>query len=110
MSFMFEGDAEDLAEYDMVSSLKKSELSSVILKVPHHGSRTSSTDIFLEAVQPEIGVIEVGRFNRFRLPNRGVLKRYSDYGVELHRTDQEGTVLISTDGDTYSLTSLGAGR
>ncbi len=107
MSFMFAGDAEDLAEYEIISNYKKSDLASVILKVPHHGSHTSSTDVFLEAVQPEVGVIMAGRFNRFHLPNKAILKRYADYGIELHRTDTEGTIFITTDGETYALKPLG---
>ena len=107
MSFMFAGDAEDLAEYEIVSNYKKSDLASVILKVPHHGSHTSSTDVFLEAVQPEVGIIMAGRFNRFHLPNKAILQRYSDYGIELHRTDTEGTIFVSTDGNTYVLKALG---
>jgi len=107
MSFLFTGDAAELSEYDIVSNYRKSELASVILKVPHHGSRTSSTDIFLEAVRPEVGIVPVGRFNRFHLPNNGVMKRYADYGIEIHRTDKEGTIFVSTDGETYSLKALG---
>lgn len=110
MSFLFPGDAEDLAEYEILSNYRKSELASVILKVPHHGSKTSSTDIYLEAIQPEVGIVPVGRFNRFHLPNNGVMKRYADYGIEIHRTDKEGTIFVATDGETYTLKALGFGK
>lgn len=107
VSFLFTGDIEALAESDILDNYKKSELSSVILKVPHHGSHTSSTADFLDAVDPEIAVISCGRFNRFKHPHSGIVKRYNDFRIELHRTDKEGTIFISTDGETYTIKSLG---
>lgn len=107
ISFLFTGDAEALAEDEMVANYKKSELSSVILKVPHHGSKTSSTEDFLDAVNPEIAVISCGRYNRFRHPHSDTVRKYNDYRIELHRTDKEGTVFVSTDGETYTIKSLG---
>jgi len=107
ISFLLTGDMEDIAEYDVVSNYRKDELSAIIMKVAHHGSTTSSTDIFLETVQPEVAIICVGRLNRFHLPRKSILKRYEDYGIELHRTDKEGTIFISTDGETYALQALG---
>lgn len=107
VSFLFTGDIEALAEGEIISNYKKSELASIILKVPHHGSKTSSTEDFLDAVNPEIAVISCGRFNRFRHPHSDIVRRYNDFNIELHRTDKEGPVFISTDGETYSIKSLG---
>jgi len=107
ISFLFTGDAEALAEDELVGNNKKSEVSSVILKVPHHGSKTSSTEYFLDAVNPEIAVISCGRYNRFRHPHSDTVRRYNDFNIELHRTDKEGTIFVSTDGETYIIKSLG---
>ncbi|MDO8733552.1 MAG: ComEC/Rec2 family competence protein [Elusimicrobiota bacterium] len=107
VSFLFTGDAEALAEDEIVGNYKKSELSSVILKVPHHGSKTSSTEYFLDAVNPEVAVISCGRYNRFRHPHPDTVRRFDDFNIELHRTDKEGTIFVSTDGETYTIKSLG---
>jgi competence protein ComEC len=72
-----------------------------ILKVPHHGSLTSSSSDFVRALRPDIAVVSVGRANRFGHPAADVLQRYSDAGTEIFRTDQDGEVTIDTDG--YSI-------
>ncbi|MEW6555868.1 MAG: DNA internalization-related competence protein ComEC/Rec2 [Elusimicrobiota bacterium] len=107
VSFLFTGDMETSAEESVLSNYKKSELSAVILKVAHHGSRSSSTEDFLSAVSPEVAVMSVGRYNRFRLPHPTIVKRYNDFDIELHRTDKEGTIIVTTDGETYSLNAVG---
>jgi competence protein ComEC len=69
-----------------------------VLKSPHHGSRTSSSPEFLEAVSPAIVVISVGRDNRYGLPDPGVVARYEERGARVLRTDRDGAVEISSDG------------
>jgi competence protein ComEC len=86
------GDIERLAEGDLVASGK--ELSSDLLKVCHHGSRTSTTAAFLRAVSPRVGVIGVGRHNTFGHPNPQVLERLRDARVRVFRTDLDGDVAI----------------
>ncbi|MBL8385494.1 MAG: DNA internalization-related competence protein ComEC/Rec2 [Burkholderiales bacterium] len=79
-----------------------SRLSSDLLVVPHHGSRTSSTEPFLDAVAPRMAIIPVGYRNRFRHPHGDVLQRYAARGIAITRTDHDGAVLvrISADGMT----------
>lgn len=72
-------------------------LDSDILKVPHHGSRTSSLEEFLSAVSPQIAVIQVGR-NRYGHPSAEVLERLQEAGVEILRNDQEGDIKFASDG------------
>ena len=73
------------------------DISATVLKVAHHGSRTSSTTAFLQAVQPAIAIVSVGEDNPFGHPSAVVLERLGDALV--YRTDLHGTVRISTDGE-----------
>jgi competence protein ComEC len=70
-----------------------------VLKVPHHGSDTSSTAAFLDAVQPQIAVVSVGANNPYHHPSPTVIDRLEQDGSMVLRTDQEGTVSMSTDGE-----------
>lgn len=74
-SVLFTGDIEAIAEQKIVESYNKNQLKSDILKVAHHGSKSSSTQQFLDAVQPEIALIGVGKDNNFGHPNEGVISR-----------------------------------
>lgn len=101
ISFLFTGDAEDNAEYTMVDS--KFDLNSTILKVPHHGSDTSSCDAFLDAVNPEVAVISVGKNNKFGHPSPSTLARYVQRGIKIYRTDYHGHITVITDGENYEI-------
>jgi competence protein ComEC len=72
-----------------------------VLKVPHHGSLTSSAKTFVEALAPRVAVVSAGRNNTFGHPAPEVLKRYEQIGAQVFRTDQDGAVMLATDG--YSL-------
>jgi competence protein ComEC len=74
-------------------------LASEILKVAHHGSKTSSTPEFLSRVAPSFGIISVGAFRRFGLPHDQVIQAFERAGVRLYRTDRDGSVTVSTDGN-----------
>jgi competence protein ComEC len=96
VAFLLTGDAEAPAEAAMLSG--GAALGAAVIKVPHHGSRTSSGARFLDAVSPEVAVISVGADNRYRLPNAGVEARYLERGTCLLRTDRCGAITVETDG------------
>jgi competence protein ComEC len=73
----------------------KSALSCTVLKVPHHGSRTSTSEAFLESASPACALIGAGYGNRFRLPSRETLSRLGKRKVAVYRTDLDGTVSIT---------------
>ena len=95
-AFLFTGDAELEAEEEMLAS--GANLSSAVLKVGHHGSNTSTSPAFLEAVKPEIAVISVGEGNSYGHPHAEVLARLQEAGIRIFRTDLHGTVVITSDG------------
>jgi competence protein ComEC len=96
ISFLFPGDIEKKVEYRLVNQSLNEPVD--VLLVPHHGSRTSSSFLFLHWLQPRIAVFSVGFDNPFHLPARRVLERYSDLGTRIYRTDHHGAVTIVTDG------------
>jgi competence protein ComEC len=98
-SALLPGDIEAEVEGRLVHS--GAELTSVVLKAPHHGSDTSSSAAFLDAVRPQIVVISVGRDNRFGHPSPQVLDRLA--GFTTLRTDERGTVELLTDGRTFQI-------
>ena len=94
-SFLFLGDVEAAGEAALLAT-SPALLQADVLKVPHHGSRTSSSQALLTAIHPQIAVISCGWQNRFRHPNPDVLARYRD--VQVYRTDRDGSVRVRTDG------------
>ncbi len=95
-SFLLAGDMSADLERELVSS--GAEVDSTVLKVAHHGSRSSSTTAFLEAVDPEVAVISVGTGNPYGHPTGEVLLRLTAVGSKVFQTDQSGTVTVSSDG------------
>ena len=95
------GDIEEEAERRLLE--QRTDLSAQVLKVPHHGGRTSSSLPFLERVRPTVAVVSAGYRNRFRHPHQETLERYRAMGIELYRTDRHGAVTISTDGHTIDV-------
>jgi competence protein ComEC len=96
VSFLFPGDVESFAEGEILKT--GVNIRSTVLKVPHHGSKTSSTQDFLEAVRPRFAVFTVRGGARPRLPNPGVLERYEAMGVKVLRSDRDGAITFITDG------------
>ena len=74
-----------------------------ILKVPHHGSNTSSTELFLESIRPKDAIISVGRNNMYNHPSEDVLDRYIRYGSNIYRTDEMGLVKVVIDSHGYKI-------
>ena len=102
ISFLFASDIENEAEEYLVKK-NAGKLRATILKVPHHGSKTSSTVRFINAVKPQVAVISAGRLNRFRHPAKEVIQRYEKNNVKIYRTDLDGAVTITTDGLEYEI-------
>ncbi len=102
-SFLFTGDAEAMSEYMMVDS--DFPLGADVLKLAHHGSRYSSTQEFLDAVDPQYAVISCGKNNTYGHPHQEVLERLNEDVVVL-RTDELGTIIMSSDGDTILYTNV----
>lgn len=96
---LFTGDIESEVE-KIVSSQNNIDID--ILKVPHHGSNTSSTEEFLKSVKPEYGIISVG-INYFGHPNPEVLKRYEKHNIQIYRTDKDGLVTIQITPSKYKI-------
>ena len=90
------GDMEKEMEFRLIGDDRK--LQSDVLKVGHHGSRTSSTDVFLDAVTPAFAIISDGFENSFGHPHRDVLARLAAHRAGVLRTDTEGLITIRTDG------------
>ena len=97
-SFLFTGDAENEAEMEAVKSNKN--LKSDVLKVGHHGSKTSSTDSFLKEVSPKIAVISSGLDNSYGHPAKETLKKLSSYKTKIFRTDEYRTIILTSDGNS----------
>ena len=95
-TFLFTGDIEHGAEAALVGA--GDELGCDVVKVAHHGSRTSSTDAFVAATHPTIAIISVGLTSPFGHPNTEVVERWRESGAEVLTTGGSGTISISTDG------------
>ena len=95
-SFLFSGDAYKPVERKLIA--RGLALDSDVLKVGHHGSKTSSAEEFIEKVLPEIAVISAGKNNRYGHPHQQTLDTLEKYGVETLRTDINGDIKIISDG------------
>lgn len=100
-SALFTGDIEQGSEEAILNN--HLNIKSTIIKAPHHGSATSSSPLFLSAVDPEAVVISVGIRNKFRHPSRQVLGRYRQLGTSVYRTDAGGAITIRSDGATWQI-------
>ncbi len=96
VDILFTGDIESKAETRLIAS--QQDLRAEIIKVPHHGSRTSSSAQFLDAVQPRYAVFSLGQRNRFQFPHADVVRRYKERNCVQLRTDQLGAIILKTDG------------
>jgi competence protein ComEC len=103
VAFLFIGDAEETEEAVILNS--GADVQAQILKVGHHGSRNSTSPAWLQAVSPQVGIISVGENNRYGHPQPEVLQWLSQFGVKVYRTDQQGTITVTTDGTTYEVST-----
>lgn len=102
-SFMMVGDAEKDSELEMLGKYRTELLDCDVLKVGHHGSSTSSSAGFLDAVSPEIALISCGKGNTYGHPYAGTLKALTDFGAQIYRTDEQGNIVLTSDGKTVSV-------
>ncbi|HBP65663.1 MAG TPA: hydrolase [Desulfosporosinus sp.] len=105
VSFLLTGDAEKVSEAEMLKSGQ--DLQATVLRVGHHGSSSSTTGEFLKAVSPKYAVISVGVHNDYGHPTQGTLNTLTKAGVQVYRTDQEGTIVATSDGQTVKLEKTG---
>ena len=100
-SFIFMGDATSNVERNILSK----DLKSDVLLVSHHGSRDATSANFLRKVNPSYAVISVGKNNEYGLPKEVTLNKLEYLKVEVHRTDEEGTIILSSNGNDISFTN-----
>lgn len=106
--FLFTGDAEKLSEEEMLSTYSKSKLRANLLKVGHHGSSTSTSEEWLDAVNPQIGVILCGKNNTYGHPHQETLKALEDREIDIYRTDEMGTLVFYSDGGSIGVKEGGS--
>lgn len=100
-TFLFSGDAEKEAEVSMIDS--GANLQAQVIKAGHHCSRTASSQVYLEEVRPEVAICMVGLDNKFGHPHQETVTALENIGAEIYRTDETGTIVISTDGNNYTI-------
>lgn len=101
-SFLFMGDATTNVEKKILSS----NINSDVLKVGHHGSKYSSMVKFLNKVTPDYSIISVGDDNSYGHPNKSTITKLTDIGSKVYRTDVDGTILVSSDGENVNVATL----
>jgi competence protein ComEC len=104
--FLLTGDLEQLGERELIAEHSQ-HLTATVLKLGHHGSKTSSIPEFLDAVAPQIGIVSAGRNNRYRHPHPQTLEACQWRNITVYRTDHHGAIAFQTDGTSlYSRTWL----
>jgi competence protein ComEC len=106
--FLFAGDLDKRDEQRLQS--KADQLRSPVLKVPRHGSAGSSTQEFVTAVGPSLAIFSVGARNPFGFPREEVVARYREVGAEILRTDEDGAIIVETDGATIRYRGYKSGK
>ena len=99
-SFLFTGDIETAAEHDLSA---QGGIRSNVLNIAHHGSRSSSTQVFLSAVSPDVAVISCGMDNGFGHPHRAIVERLQAMDVRILRTDLDGSIVLISNGESIGI-------
>lgn len=99
-SFLFTGDAETLSENEMIN--KGLDLKADVLKVGHHGSSTSTSQGFLDRVNPKYAVVSVGKDNSYGHPSKTVMDRLQSKNIKVYRTDESGTIIATSNGSNIT--------
>jgi competence protein ComEC len=101
-SVLLEADVSSIVEDHLLMISTSTDLESTILKVGHHGSKTSSDDAFVAEVAPQIAVISDGKNNTYGFPAQQTLDTLASHNIEVLRTDQEGTMMFTSNGQTFT--------
>lgn len=102
-SFLFTGDATSNVEEELLES--NANIKSDVLKVAHHGSDYSSTNEFIDAVNPEYAVISVGKNNSYNHPSLNTLEKFNKRGIKVYRTDEDNTIIFTSNGSDLTITT-----
>ncbi len=108
LSVLFTGDIGQNTEKRLVE--ESAGLHCTVLKVPHHGSRMSSSELFLAASSPECALVSAGYGNRFRLPATATLVRLRRRGIPIYRTDLDGTITVTLEDGSWSVATFRRNR
>lgn len=106
--FIFTGDADKKSEKEMIES--GAQLQATFLQLGHHGSSTSTSEEFLQAVRPEVAIYSAGTGNSYGHPHEEVVSLIKKSGIALYGTDVDGTIIITTDGKTYTVKTKKSGQ
>lgn len=98
--FLLQGDAEEKTEESILES--GIDIRSDVIKLGHHGSSTSSTPSYIEAVDPDYAIVMVGEGNKYGHPHKEVVALMDEKGINIYRTDRDGTIVIISDGNKIS--------
>ena len=102
-SFLFTGDMEGVAENKLLNKFSKEEIQSDVLKVGHHGSYTSTTDRFLDAVNPKYALISCGKNNDYGHPHTSTINHLTNRNINTYRTDLDGTIIVYSNGQDINV-------
>lgn len=102
-SILFTGDAQKEVEDKLLKDYTGGKLQANVLKVGHHGSKTSSSPAFIAAVKPEAATISCGVNNQYKFPHKPTLDTLNKYHVNIYRTDKDGIISIISDGSSYDI-------
>ena len=98
--FLFTGDATVEAEQDMITS--GANLQADVLKLGHHGANTSTSEAFLTKVQPKYAIVSAGKDNQYGHPTAETLQKMQAHNIQVFRTDEQGTIIATSDGSTIT--------
>lgn len=101
--FLFNGDAEKEVENEILDN--NADIKADVIKLGHHGSSSSSSEDFISKVSPKIGIISCGKDNEYGHPHKETLNRLSTHNIKTYRTDEDGTIVLSSDGTTITKVS-----
>ncbi len=101
-SYLFMGDATSVVEQE----ISKDNIEADVIKIGHHGSQYSSTESFIQKVNPTYAVISVGKNNSYNHPSDTIIKRLTDNNIKIYRTDIDGTIKIDSDGNYINFTTI----